>query len=877
MNDNTENKSPLPFMDRLLERLCAPHLLEEIQGDLQELYGKWLARYGRPRAKWMYFLHALKFIRPYSLKIASHNTLPMIRNYLLIALRTISRSKAFAALNILGLSLGLASSLMIFLWVKNEYRTDNFHTNGDRLYRVYARFVNDDGVDGSYNTPALLPEALKEEVPEVELAAGYAKVLRLSQQGDTYETFENGDKVYKMRGSRAGADFFQMFSYPLIYGDPKTCLSAPDGVVISRKMANLFFGSPQNAYGSTIHFSGESYSRELKVTAVFEDLPSYSTAQFDYLANWDYWVQHDDFKISWTHFGTQTYIMLRKGADPAMVAKKLVHFLNKYIEVRQNTNSRIELGMQRFGDQYLYGRFENGVPVGDRVVYPRSMSVVAFFILLIACINFMNLSTVRSLRRAREVGVRKTAGATRRSLIWQFMGETMLITILGAVIALFIAWIAMPPFNTLTGNQIAIPFGSLSFISKFLILIGVVGIASGAYPALYLSGFQPVRALKGKIRFSSRSIGFRKGLVVFQFALSIALIIITLTVTLQTLFIQNKDIGYDRENIIYIRLEGALIKDYKTFKKEAMRTPGIKYVDRSAQTPHSMGLIGPFATWPGMNPEKTVNVIPSSVGYDFVKLMGLKILAGRDFSEDFPADTANFIVTQSAVDQMELKDPVGTTITLFGSRGTIVGVVNNFNVQSLHQQAAPVILDLKEDLNFGTILVRTKKGETREALANLQKLYTQMNPGYAFQYSFLDDQYEELYTSERIMKKLSNIFGGLSIAISCLGLLGLAMFAAEQRVKEMSIRKVLGATVQQVFSLFSLDFIKLIVVSIIIAVPFSWLAMHSWLQTFAYHIDLSWWIFAAGGGTALLLTLVTIGAQAVRTALTNPAKTLRSE
>lgn len=801
----------------------------------------------------------------------------MIHSYIKIALRSIARSKAFATLNVLGLSLGTASSLMIYLWVVNEYKIDNFHENSDRLYRVYTRFINDDLVDGHYNTPALLPAALAEEIPEIEYATGYARVLRLSQQGDTYETFQKDAHVYKMRGSRAGTDFFQMFSYPLLLGDSKSCLSTPDGIAISRKMANLFFGSPQMAYGASLQVSSESYSRDLTVTAVFEDLPSYSTDQFDYLTNWDYWVERDNFKKSWGHFGTQTYLMLREGADPVNVEKKLTKFLEKYIEKRVNTQSRIELGMQRFGDQHLYGKFDNGFPVGDRIVYPRSMSIVAIFILIIACINFMNLSIVQTLRRSREVGVRKTAGATRASLIWRFMGETLTLASLSAVAALFIASVAIPYFNLLTGASLSIPISDSSFLLKFLSLIILVGILSGTHSAAYLSGIQPVSALKGKIGFAPGSNGLRKSLIVFQFALSILLIIATLTVTLQTRFIQDRNIGYDREDILYIRLEGSLIQNYETFKKEALRMPGIKYVDRSAQTPHSMGLAGPFATWPGMDPQKTVNVIPSSVGYDFIKLMGLTILEGRDFSENNRSDTANYIVSSAAVTEMGLKDPVGTTITLFGAKGTIIGVVNDFNVRSIHQSISPVILNVNESLNFGTILVRTHPGQTAEAILSMQKIYSSLNPRHVFEYSFLTDQYERLYKSEQIVRVLSNIFGMLSIIISCLGLLGLTMFTAEQRVKEMSIRKVLGARIDQIFGLFSIDFVKLIMISIGLATPLAWFVMKTWLETFAYHINLSWWIFASAGGIALLLTFITIGSQAMKTAMTNPANTLRSE
>jgi ABC-type antimicrobial peptide transport system permease subunit len=876
MNDKAKHNLPPSWPTRILEWFCSPVLIEEMQGDLLELYSKWTKKFGTRKAKYLYVLQAIKFLRLYSLKSIStnHNSVFMIRNYMTFAFRHLKRSKTFSLINICGLVLGLASSLIIYLWVEDEKRIDNFHERGNQLYRVYLRQFYGEEVYAGYNTPALLPETLKEEIPEVEYASGFAKVLRLSQQGDTYESFQVGDRIYKMRGSRAGEDFFSMFSYPLLAGTPESALNHPSGIAISRKMANLFFGSPEQAFGSTLKFSSESNSREVGVTAVFEDLPSYSSDQFDYLTNWDYWVEHDDFKKYWGHKGTYTYIQLRAGSDPLLVETKLKGFLNKFLP--EDTH-QLELGLQRYGDQYLNGNFENGRPAGGRAAYVRSMTIVAIFVLVIACVNFMNLSTAGSLRRSREVGIRKAAGAHRWNLVAQFMGETFLLASISIALSLLLAWLALPWFNTLTEKQLVLPLYDLTFLWKALLLLIAVGFAAGSYPALFLSAFQPSRALKGTVKINPRTAGLGKGLVVFQFSLSILLIIITLVVSMQTSYIRNKNIGYNRENILCVRLEGALIHDYKTLKNEAMRMPGIHSVDRSSQTPHTMGFIGPFVRWNGMDPEHEVHIIPNSVGFDYVKLMGLKIVEGRDFSEDFPADSASFIISESAVQQMKLKDPVGNIITVFGKTGPIVGVVNDFNAQSLHHGIMPIVIDIKEDLNFGTILLKTKAGQTEEAINSLRQVYSRLNPGYAFSYSFLDDAYQRLYFSEQIISKLSSVFGGLSIFISCLGLLGLAVFAAEQRTREMGIRKVLGASVTQIFALFSKGFMTLVCVAIVLAVPVAWLVASGWLSGFAYRIDLTWWIFVAGGVLALVLALLTISTQAISTGLRNPVETLRSE
>jgi ABC-type antimicrobial peptide transport system permease subunit len=874
-----KNNIPPAWPGRILEWFCSPMLVEEMQGDLLELYEKWTSKFGSRRAKLLYILHAIKFLRPYAFKRIStkYNSQIMIKNYVTFVFRRLTRSKAFSAINISGLVLGLACSLIIYLWVEDERRVDNFHSKGNQLYRVYIRQYFGDQVNASYNSPALLPETLKEDFPEVEYASGFAKVLRLSQQGDTYESFLLGDKVYKMRGSRAGEDFFSMFSYPLLAGSAATALNEPSGIAISRKMAELFFGSVEGAFGSTLKFSSENMSREVTVTAVFEDLPPSSSDQFDYLANWDYWVEHDDFKKYWPHFGTYSYIQLKAGTDPTLLEKKLIGYLDERLNIQKGSNVKVELGLQRFGDQYLYGNFENGRPVGGRIDYVNSMAIAAVVILIIACVNFMNLSAATSLKRAREVGVRKVAGASRINLMTQFLGETFILATFAIVVALIAAYIALPAFNALTEKQIILPLRDVSFIGNVVLTLTIVGIVAGSYPALLLSTFKPVTALKGKVKFSSPTAGFGKGMVVFQFALSILLIILTMVVGFQTAFIKNKDIGYNRDNVIYIRLEGALIKNYKAFKREAMRLPGIAFVDRSSQTPHTMGLTGPFVDWEGKDPDHRVNFIPTSVGYDYVKLLGLKIVEGRDFSDEFPADTTGFLVSESGIKEMGLKEPLGAMISVFNKKGPIIGIVNDFNGQSLHHSLTPIVIDFKESLNFGTILVRTKPGQTEEGINSLRSTYNTFNPGYAFSYSFLDDAFQRLYRSEQIISKLSTVFGSLSIFISCLGLLGLAVYAAEQRTKEMGIRKVLGATIGQIFLLFSRGFVKLIFVSILLAVPLAWLVADAWLQRFAYRIDLAWWIFALGGAFALFLALLTLGSTAIRAGIRNPVETLRTE
>ncbi len=797
----------------------------------------------------------------------------MFRHYISIAFRNLVRGKAFSAINVLGLALGMACSLLIYLWVQDERRVDNFHANGDRLYLVYTRgYQGDQLSQTTENSDGPLPAELKKTIPEVEYATGFVRNFRLSLKGDIYESFRVGDKMYKLKGSRAGEDFFKMFSYPLLQGSAGSALKDPGSLAVSRKMAELLFGSPGAAMGKTVRFDDR---KDVMVTAVFEDLPSTATDQFDYLMNWDAWVAENPFKQMWGHLGTLTYVQLRPGADPQQVEAKIKHLLDKYIA--KNPYFRGELGLQRFGDRHLYGNFENGKPAGGRIYYVRLFSGVAVFILLIACINFMNLATARAVKRAKEVGVRKVVGSSRGYLIGQFMGEAVLLAALAAVFSLVLVAVVLPFFNGLTGKQIALPALGSGYWLIVLGLVVLTGLLAGSYPALFLSSLRPVRVLKGTFAFGAGAGWFRKGLVVFQFVLSTVLIIATLVVSRQMEYVRTRKLGYDRENLLYLPLEGQLLSKYLLFKQEATRIPGIKHVDRSSQFPHKMEFIVPAVDWEGKDPAVSLPFAVSSVGYDFVKVMNLTVVQGRDFSRDFGTDSTNFLVNEEAVRQMGLKNPVGTPAQVFGKKGTIVGVIKDYHFQSLHEPIRPLMLDVKEQLEWGTILVRTEAGKTPEALAALATLCKRLNPGYPFTYSFSNEEYDKLYRSEQVIARLSNAFAGLAIFISCLGLLGLAMFSAEQRTKEIGIRKVMGASVKSLVTLFSGDFLKLVVFSFLIAAPLAGYAMNQWLAKFTYKIPLSWGIFALAGGTALLVALLTVSFQAVKAALANPVNSLRTE
>jgi len=803
----------------------------------------------------------------------------MLKSYLTVAWRNIIRHKEFAAINVLGLALGITCCLFIFLWVKDERGIDNFHHNGKDLYTIYQTITANGNATGTYTTPSrydsavhFLLDNIKASVPDIKYAALYIPGYILPW--GHAETFQVGDKIIKLEGSRAGEDFFNMFSFPLLEGTPTAALKDIHCIAISRKMAGLFFGSPHAAMGKPLRFENNI---NFTVAAVFEDLPTNTSFKFDYLISWD---AQKSLNIDGPSNDIRSYIQLSPDANPQTAEANI----NRHLQAQFGMPDKaviVHVGLQPLGDQYLHNVFVNGKPQEGRIQYVRIFSSVAIFILLIACINFMNLATARSVRRAKEVGLRKVVGSTRAHLIGQFFGESMLFAVLAMAASILLLFLLLPAFNHFTDKQIILPLTQLTFWATLLGITLVTGLIAGSYPALYLSSLQPIRTLKGIFRFTTGAIWFRKGLTIFQFVLSIVFLIATIVIVRQTRYVQNTNLGYDRDNLIYIRIEGQLSKPdkYRLFKQQASVMPGIRIIDRSTETPHSMDfVIDDAIKWEGKGKNDHVGFKPASVGFDFVRLMDLKTVQGRSFSPLNATDSADaFMVNEEAVRRMGMKDPIGKWVSAWKKKGHIIGILKDYHTGSLHEPIKPVILDVKEYEYFGVIMIRTYPGQTPQALASLEKVYKEMNPGYAFAYQFVDEEYKKMYATEQITSRLSILFAVLAILISCLGLLGLVMFAAEQRVKEIGIRKVLGASLGQIVSLFAKDFLQLVLIAFLIAGPLAWYTMNSWLHDFAYRIAISWWIFALAGISALLIALLTVSHQALRAATANPVKSLRSE
>jgi putative ABC transport system permease protein len=789
----------------------------------------------------------------------------MLKNYIKIAFRNLWKHKGFSSINIVGLAMGMACSLLILLWVQDERGVDAFHKNGKDLYYVYERNKLGGKIESWYWTQGPLAEELKKEIPEIKAATPI-------EWSNTNTFSVNNNKILKEDGISAGPDFFSMFSYPLLEGQANDALSSPTGISISRKMANDFFGSPAAAIGKTIRYENK---KDFKVSAVFEDFPSRAADRYNYIMSWSAYIEDNGWAKDWESVDTRTCVQLRPDANPALVESKMKFILDKFNTELKGSN-RIELGLHKFDQYYLHTEFKNGYPAGGRIEYVQLFSLVAIFILLIACINFMNLTTARSVKRAKEIGVRKVMGALRSLLIRQFIGEAILLTLISMIVALILTSLALPAFNHLTGKEIIVPYNEFSFWSSILGLSLMTGIFSGSYPAFFLSAFNPIQVLKGTLKSGLRTVLFRKGLVVFQFVLSIVLIISTILISRQIHFVQTASLGYNRQNLLYIPIEGNLSSKLDVFNDEAKKLNGVVNVSELSEAPTEMNNGTLSVGWQGKDPNMHVRFIHDVIGPDFMQTMKLQLIAGTEFPSDGSFDSLGYIVNETAVALMGYKDPVGKPITN-NWRGHIRAVVKDFHFRSLHDPIQPLILGQGKNNWYSTILVRTEAGKSKVALQGLSKLCKELNPAFPFSYKFSDEEYAKLYKSDEVIGSLSVIFAGLAIFISCLGLMGLSIFTAAQRVKEIGVRKVLGASVASLFTLLSKEFLGLVGIAFVIAVPLGWWAMNLWLTNFSYQAPVPWWVFVIAGLAAMLIALATVCIQALKSANANPVNSLRSE
>ena len=790
----------------------------------------------------------------------------MIKNYFKIAWRNLLQNKTFSLINIFGLALGMTCSILIMLWLKDELKRDRFHANDQRLYRVMENQYYSGDISTFASSPGILAENIVKDIPEIVMAS--------QMLWEEEPLFTVNDKFDKEKGRYVQKDFLRMFSFKLAKGDAATALARPDAVVLSKKLADKYF-KDQDPIGKMIKIDSRD---NVIVTGVLEEVPELSSLKFDFLMSYDLWFKRNDWAKEWGNNGPRCYVLLAPNASIDKVNAKI----KGYIKTK-NKESNVDLFLQNYGESYLYSDWKNGKQNGGRIENVKIFTIVAIVILFIACINFMNLATARSLRRAREIGVRKVVGAGKRQLVAQFIGESMFVSLLAILVSLLLVVLILPAFNSFTDKHISINFGDPVFLLILLGLTIVTGIISGSYPALFMSTLRPIVVLKGILKFKAGATYFRKGLVVFQFALSIILILWMIVVFRQIAYIHNKDLGFSKENLLYMPLEGQLGKNFLTFKDELLKQPGILNITSAQSSPLEVGSSTQGVRWPGKDTTKLILFSNNPITYDYVKTMGIELKGGRDFDPSYSLDTMNYLVNESAARKIGYKDPVGKELTMWGDKGMIIGLMKDFHHNSLKVPIEPLILRLfkpswtAENGFWGNVIIRTEKGKTKQAIASMESTFKKFNPGFPFKYYFTDDEMMQNYKTELTTSKLSRYFAFLAIFISCLGLFGLVMFTAEQKTKEIGIRKVLGASVGGIIGMLSKDFLKLVLIAAAIAFPVAWWINYKWLQDFEYRINIGWWIFIVAGVAAILIALLTISFQSIKAALANPVKSLRTE
>ncbi|HKO79414.1 MAG TPA: ABC transporter permease [Chitinophagaceae bacterium] len=786
----------------------------------------------------------------------------MIKNYFKVAFRQLIKNKGYSFLNILGLSLGMACAMLILLWVNDEYRYNRFHKNYSRLYQV----LENQSYEGKTYTFAALPgkfgPAIKQELPEIKYSARTDWGSRL--------LFSLGDKSIYERGLFTDPDFLKMFSFKVLKGDTATLLTDPSSIVITDKMAEKFFGK-EDPVGKTLKVNND---KSFTIAGVIEEPPLSSNIMFSWLASFKKYEEKNKWLESWGNNGIQTFVELNKGADPKQLNKKLFNFITN-----KDTSGIAKPFLLSINDWRLRNNFEEGKQTGGRIEFVRLFMIIAIIIIVIACINFMNLSTARSEQRAREVGVRKAMGAGRGMLIRQFFSESVLMAFSAMLIAALIVWLVLPLFNTLVEKKLSFALSNPVIWAGLPLMAFICGVLAGSYPSLYLSSFNPVTVFKGlRVGKNSAIVYVRKGLVVTQFVISIVLIISTIIIYRQIEHVKNRQLGYNKENVIMTGLNGDMSKHIPTLYNELLATGVVENAAASNSRVLNIGSSSGDFNWKGKMPNSELLVTMEWVSPQYIPTMGMKLKAGRNFYDDITSDSSNIIINETFAKIIGKENPVGDIITRDeGRQLTIVGIVKDFVFNDMYRKPDPLIL-FCDTSNINQLLVKLKASQdVTKALAKVETVIKSSEPAYPFEYRFMDAEFDNLFKSEAVVGKLSRIFAFLAILISCLGLFGLAAYTAERRTKEIGIRKVLGATISNVIALLSKDFLRLVAIASLIAFPLAWWMMHKFLQGYAYRITIQWWVFAVAGLLAAFIALFTVSFQAVKAAVANPVKSLRTE
>jgi putative ABC transport system permease protein len=863
--------NPPRLAKRFLKWFVAPHLLEVIEGDMEEEFFFQLKAIGSRRARLHYWFEVLSFFRPRYIRRQSspdsYNSListSMFKNYFKVAIRQLLKNRSLSFINILGLSLGMAFAMLTAMWISYETSFDGFNQNMDRIALVVKNSLLNSQKNTSTNLMLPVYDELHDHYPEIK------RVTRIDWGSPRNLVFK--DRKFNKTGYFVDSDFLKMFTIPVVNGNSEAALSDPNSIVLTQSFANALFHNA-NPVGKIIRIDNRF---DVQVSAVIEDLSKNSSLEFEFLMPFEFKLQNDpgtkESKTRWNNSFVGVAVELKEGVNMDRLSKKIAPMLtgkDPFIKVQT-------LALYPMSRWHLYD-YKDWFITDGRIQYVKLFGIIGAFILLIACINFMNLSTAKFEKRAKEVGVRKAIGSRRRQLVAQFLTESVLMTMLAFVLSVALVWLFLPQLKDVGFENIRFDIGNSSIWATGLAICMVTGLLAGSYPALYLSSFQPVKVLKGIVYQGKSTVNLRKILVVSQFVISISLIISSVVVYQQIDHAKTRSVGYNPDNLITLNANQDLIKNYNALKHELINTGYVSSMTKSSSGMTWVNNDFTHFSWQGKDPALDLSINVVMAEWDYEKTVGLEFIAGRSFSREFKTDSNAIILNESALKLIGYKDPIGKTMMLGNQPLTIIGITKNVLMQDPFKTVPPGVVLFNGD-NVTTMLIRLKNGvDLQESIAAIQRVTDKFNPSHPFEYHFVDEEFDKKFTTENQVAKLAGIFACLAIFISCLGLFGLSIFMAERRSKEVTIRKILGATAANLWLLLSGDFMWLVAIACVIACPLSFWLMSDWLELYEYRIDIQWWVLPVAGIIALLIALATVSFQAIKATYINPSQSLRSE
>ncbi|HEY9005790.1 MAG TPA: ABC transporter permease [Ohtaekwangia sp.] len=882
---HTEHKPPA-LATRLLTGFLRDDLLEEVQGDLEEGFYYTARTKSIFKAKLHYWYEVLHYLRPFAIRKSGSQNLnhyAMFQNYFKIGWRNMNKQRMYSFIKVGGFALGVAACLLISLYIKDELSYDLHYPDADRIYRVIGVYNDNGEIEKGAWFQAPFANALKQDYPEIEKAGRYNSSELFGAGSNQIRRDDQLENTYEEGFVYADQELLEIFQIPMVYGNLKHCLDEPGTLVITKRKADKYFPN-ENPVGKLMVMN-DQVKDPLKIGGVIQDFPSNSHLNFDFIVTMkgrQFWDGEQNY---WGATNYPTYILVKQGTDVAQLEKKMNGVISKYMlpmwlkEERANAYDlakKVSLTLQPVKDIHLRSAgIEDPLSHGD-IRFVWLFGAIAIFILLLACVNFINLSTAKSANRAKEVGLRKTVGSMRSNIINQFLTESLLYSFFSFVLGMFIAWLLLPYFNMLASKHLEFPWGEWWFVPLMFAASIVIGLIAGIYPSFYLSSFKPIAVLKGNLSRGSKNATTRSALVVFQFTTSIALIIATVIIYRQVEYILNKKIGFEKDQVLLIQGTNTLGDKVKTFKDELLQLSQVKSATVSDYLPIRGTKRNGNAFWNDgkQKEEKSVGVQIWEVDPDYIKTLGMKIVDGRDFNRDIVSDSASIIINQKMAKELGLKDPIGRRVANWRPY-TIIGVVEDFNFESLREEIHPLCFVLGNSPRIVSAKVDTQ--DMAGTLASIEAIWKKLSPHQPIRYTFLDESFSRMYDDVKRMGSIFTSFAILAIVVACLGLFALSAFMVEQRGKEISIRLVLGASLNSIFNLLTLNFIKLVLISMLIAAPLAWYMMQKWLEDFSYRTEITWDIFVLAGAMSILIALLTISYQSIRAALVKPVNNLRSE